>query len=103
MTLVDPTLRRRERRVDLASRFGLVVVLVGVLAVFAVTQTDTFWTRPFFRNVGANESVLALASLAVMLPLVTGSIDGPVVMALPRVWYNPQVRSALFLVPGLIA
>lgn len=75
MTLVDPTLRRRERRVDLASRFGLVVVLVGVLAVFAVTQTDTFWTRPFFRNVGANESVLALASLAVMLPLVTGSID----------------------------
>lgn len=35
--------------------------------------------------------------------LVTGSIDGPVVMALPRVWYNPQLRSTLFLVPGLIA
>ena len=34
--------------------------------------------------------------------LVT-SATGPVVTALPRVWYNPQLRSALFLVPGLIA
>jgi len=29
--------------------------------------------------------------------------DGPVVSAVPRVWYNPQLRSTLFLVPGLIA
>ncbi|MGE3959052.1 MAG: ABC transporter permease [Vicinamibacterales bacterium] len=35
--------------------------------------------------------------------LATGSIDGPVLTALPRVWYNPQLRSTLFLVPGLIA
>jgi ABC-2 type transport system permease protein len=35
--------------------------------------------------------------------LVTGSIDGPVVTAVSRVWYNPQLRSTLFLVPGLIA
>ena len=28
---------------------------------------------------------------------------GSLVSALPRVWYNPQLRSALFLVPGLIA
>lgn len=30
-------------------------------------------------------------------------ISGPAVSAMPRVWYNPQLRSALFLVPGLIA
>ncbi len=35
--------------------------------------------------------------------LVGGAASGPVVSVLPRVWYNPQLRSALFLVPGLIA
>jgi ABC-2 type transport system permease protein len=34
--------------------------------------------------------------------LVSGSL-GPTVTAVPRVWYNPQLRSTLFLVPGLIA
>jgi len=29
--------------------------------------------------------------------------QAPVVVVEPRIWYNPQLRSALFLVPGLIA
>ena len=28
---------------------------------------------------------------------------GPLLSAVPRVWYNPELRSTLFLVPGLIA
>jgi ABC-2 type transport system permease protein len=32
-----------------------------------------------------------------------GSPSGPLVTLEPRVWYNPELRSALFLVPGLIA
>jgi ABC-2 type transport system permease protein len=28
---------------------------------------------------------------------------GPLLMVEPRVWYNPELRSTLFLVPGLIA
>ena len=32
-----------------------------------------------------------------------GSPAGPVLALEPRVWYNPELRSALFLVPGLIA
>jgi ABC-2 type transport system permease protein len=32
-----------------------------------------------------------------------GSPDGPVLTLEPRVWYNPELRSTLFLVPGLIA
>jgi ABC-2 type transport system permease protein len=32
-----------------------------------------------------------------------GSPGGPLLMVEPRVWYNPELRSALFLVPGLIA
>jgi drug efflux transport system permease protein len=31
------------------------------------------------------------------------SPTGPLVTIEPRVWYNPELRSALFLVPGLIA
>jgi ABC-2 type transport system permease protein len=32
-----------------------------------------------------------------------GSAAGPRIVLEPRVWYNPELRSALFLVPGLIA
>jgi ABC-2 type transport system permease protein len=32
-----------------------------------------------------------------------GSPTGPVLNVEPRVWYNPELRSTLFLVPGLIA
>jgi ABC-2 type transport system permease protein len=31
------------------------------------------------------------------------SASGPLLTIEPRVWYNPELRSALFLVPGLIA
>ena len=31
------------------------------------------------------------------------SSPGPLLMLEPRIWYNPQLRSTLFLVPGLIA
>lgn len=33
----------------------------------------------------------------------SGSLTGPVLNVEPRVWYNPELRSTLFLVPGLIA
>ena len=32
-----------------------------------------------------------------------GSPAGPLLVVEPRIWYNPELRSALFLVPGLIA
>jgi ABC-2 type transport system permease protein len=34
---------------------------------------------------------------------ITGRPVVPAVVIVPRVWYNPELRSALFLVPGLIA
>jgi ABC-2 type transport system permease protein len=33
----------------------------------------------------------------------SGVPTGPLLTAAPRVWYNPELRSTLFLVPGLIA
>jgi ABC-2 type transport system permease protein len=35
--------------------------------------------------------------------LAAAGIGAPLVSAVPRVWYNPELRSTLFLVPGLIA
>jgi ABC-2 type transport system permease protein len=35
--------------------------------------------------------------------LVAGTAQAPPVNVEPRIWYNPELRSALFLVPGLIA
>jgi len=65
----------RSRTVDLVERFGLLAVLIAVIATFATTQTATFWSKAFFRNVGGNEAVLAIAALGVMLPLIAGNID----------------------------
>jgi ABC-2 type transport system permease protein len=45
----------------------------------------------------AGAEMLAVAAGA------AGSTPRPLVGFEPRVWYNPQLRSALFLVPGLIA
>jgi ABC-2 type transport system permease protein len=35
--------------------------------------------------------------------LLPGSAPAPAISVEPRVWYNPELRSTLFLVPGLIA
>ena len=44
-----------------------------------------------------------LQSESVKYRMVAAIVPGPTVSAVPRVWYNPQLRSTLFLVPGLIA
>ena len=33
----------------------------------------------------------------------TAGPSGPVISVQPRIWYNPELRSTLFLVPGLVA
>jgi len=46
------------------------------------------------------QSVSASLQLQQMVP---GRAPGPPIVAVPRIWYNPELKSALFLVPGLIA
>jgi ABC-2 type transport system permease protein len=44
------------------------------------------------------------AQAGARIPAAPGSrIPVPVIAIEPRIWYNPQLRSTLFLVPGLIA
>jgi ABC-2 type transport system permease protein len=46
--------------------------------------------------------ILQATSAQYQLKASTGP-PGPSITVEPRVWYNPQLRSALFLIPGLIA
>ena len=51
---------------------------------------------------GYAQSLIAEAAAALAATSAGGAVEPPVVFE-PRVWYNPQLRSTLFLVPGLIA
>ena len=47
--------------------------------------------------------VLQAASAQYQLQATSGPPGGPPISVESRVWYNPELRSALFLIPGLIA
>jgi len=53
---------------------------------------------------GYAQSIVAEVAAGELATLTPAAAEGgvPIVME-PRVWYNPQLRSTLFLVPGLIA
>jgi ABC-2 type transport system permease protein len=50
---------------------------------------------------GYSQMLIAEFNAAQLPPRPAGSI--PAITVEPRIWYNPQLRSTLFLVPGLIA
>ena len=53
---------------------------------------------------GYAQAIVAEFSTALVLQAVTpGGPSGALLTLEPRIWYNPQLRSTLFLVPGLIA
>jgi ABC-2 type transport system permease protein len=53
--------------------------------------------------VGYARGIVAALSARYEVQARLGSPAGPLITMEPRVWYNPELRSALFLVPGLIA
>ena len=53
--------------------------------------------------VGYARTLIAEYGAVQMMAHATARIPGVIVITEPRIWYNPQLRSALFLVPGLIA
>jgi drug efflux transport system permease protein len=52
---------------------------------------------------GYAQAIVAEVAAAELVRLAPGTRMGPPIVLEPRVWYNPQLRSTLFLVPGLIA
>lgn len=59
---------------DVLERYGLVVLFVLVVAYFSAT-TEVFATEANFRTIVGNNSVLAIAALAAIIPLVGGQFD----------------------------
>jgi ABC-2 type transport system permease protein len=53
--------------------------------------------------VGYASSLIGALSSRYELEARLASAGGPLLWLEPRVWYNPELRSTLFLVPGLIA
>jgi ABC-2 type transport system permease protein len=53
--------------------------------------------------VGYTLGLVSAASARHEVEARLGSAAGPLLSLEPRVWYNPELRSSLFLVPGLIA
>ena len=83
--------RGLERKVLTGQRVPVQVILNGDNSNAAATV------------MGYALRILQTASARYQLQPVVARQSAPVISVEPRVWYNPQLRSALFLVPGLIA
>jgi ABC-2 type transport system permease protein len=83
-----------ERDLRLKRPVTVQVVIDGDNANTASTVTG--YARTLIAEYGAVQMQALLSTPGSRLPT-------PVVVVEPRIWYNPQLRSALFLVPGLIA
>ncbi|MFJ9543950.1 ABC transporter permease [Streptomyces sp. NPDC101225] len=72
-----PSLQRTSSLAWFAERYALVALLLALVIFFAVYSgtSETFLTAVNLRNVAGNESVIALAALAAMVPLISGQFD----------------------------
>ncbi len=59
----------------LLSDYSLVLVLVLIVAIFALIHPNTYFTRINFQTITGTNAVLAVLALAALLPLVTGQFD----------------------------
>jgi ribose transport system permease protein len=69
--------RRQGFVLEFLERFGLVLLLIGEIAFFSIWHKtgEFFFTWDNFRVIAANQSVLSIAALASILPLIGGSFD----------------------------
>ena len=89
-----------ERDLTLKRPVTVQVVIDGDNANTASTVTG--YARLLIAEFGAVQ-MAALPALSAVEGIPDPRSPIPVLTVEPRIWYNPQLRSALFLVPGLIA
>jgi ABC-2 type transport system permease protein len=100
---IDDMLDRDDARAVLVipARFGADVAAGRPTAVQFIVNGDNANTATTV--VGYANGLVNSQSSQYELKARVGSLTGPVLTIEPRVWYNPELRSTLFLVPGLIA
>ena len=78
---IEPTrdelagLSRVQRLIRLAPVYGLVILTVLLIALFSLLLPNTFPTVLNLRAILSDKSIIALLSLAAMIPMVAGRID----------------------------
>jgi ribose transport system permease protein len=63
------------RMIRLAPVYGLVILMVGLIVLFSVLLPNTFPTLLNVRAILSDKSIIAMLSLAAMIPMVAGRID----------------------------
>jgi ABC-2 type transport system permease protein len=110
---ISRVLDRNEARAVLVipSRFGSDVAAGHPTSVQFIVNGDNAntattvvgYARSLLSATSARYELLARLRSPVCLAAACGEGVGPLVTVEPRVFYNPELRSTLFLVPGLIA
>lgn len=78
---VEPTkdelrgLGTMQKMARLAPTYGLVILMFGLILVFSVLLPNTFPTLLNLRSILSDKAIIALLSLAAMIPMVSGRID----------------------------
>ena len=100
---IEAVLDRGDARAVLVipGRFGEQVATGSPTTIQMIINGDNANTATTVMGYGVN--LLAAISARYELQARLASPAGPVLTVEPRIWYNPELRSALFLVPGLIA
>jgi ribose transport system permease protein len=68
-------LSRFQRIVRLLPTYGLVILTVFLLVGFSLVLPDTFPTMLNFRAIVSDKAIIAILSLAAMIPMAAGRID----------------------------
>ncbi|MEO7272026.1 MAG: ABC transporter permease [Vicinamibacterales bacterium] len=104
-SVYDP--RAAERLLDLNDARAILVIPEGLARDVATGRTATVQVIISGDNANTATTVMGYASSILRTAgseVSPGAVTlAPPVMVEPRIWYNPELRSTLFLVPGLIA
>lgn len=64
-----------QKMVRLAPTYGLVILMFGLIVGFSILLPNTFPTLLNLRSILSDKAIIALLSLAAMIPMVSGRID----------------------------
>jgi ABC-2 type transport system permease protein len=100
---IDDVINRNKARAVLVipARFGADARMGRATTVQLIVNGDNANTATTV--VGYALSLVGAMSARYEVQARLASVSGPPLSIEPRIWYNPELRSALFLVPGLIA
>jgi ribose transport system permease protein len=70
-----PARGRGRAAVDAAESYGLIVLFMAAVALFSILCPQTFAASANFRSIAVSGAVLAVAAIALVIPLVAGRFD----------------------------